>query len=656
MPAGVFMNEQVGSERSFAFVAVPLFRGAPFSRNKESAARRVRGYLARAHAVRMPMVEDEKKPSASFRTKSLSRLRAKKRASIHVAVVADLAAAAAAAAARKAAREDGGAEGGDPKLKSKRLLALKRAKQREPEESAFERDLRAKAELEAARIRAREDGGGNGGDEHARQLRREAQARLKQQKADLEAEQSCGRPAARIAIVGAGPAGLWLAVLIARKHSTLVYGANGPRIVRNSNAPTIDIFEARRPFGGDGDGGAKAHGERQVVLAITQATEGLLNRNLVGVSAAHCGTHAFAPTSRIGELERLLAAEFERYAAAGFGKLQYGTPLDNPDELHEASRGAYDVVCVGSGRRGAPDAWRAERGMESIVEGTSMALILEFSGARTSSDHRLEAGVSRAISPAQVFLRPGEKEGCGWAWLVGLPAPLMEAIRRGLERAGRGKQQHPSLSAALSATLALARGSADGGGGGGGGVGGGGSISSVGGSGSIGDSVGDDHGGSHDHDGVGVGVGIGGSDDGAASTSLPGEIAAIEGLRLLDNSLRADSAAAGCAEGSYWRSTSVIHAPAGARGPTLLIGDASCGRPFWLGSTLNGHISDLVTLANAPCWSAWDWQADGEAPLRPYLERTRLRTQRKKNAAASLTHAASASAMAAAATAQSGDS
>ena len=50
------------------------------------------------------------------------------------------------------AREDGGAEGGDPKLKSKRLLALKRAKQREPEESAFERDLRAKAELEAARF------------------------------------------------------------------------------------------------------------------------------------------------------------------------------------------------------------------------------------------------------------------------------------------------------------------------------------------------------------------------------------------------------------------------------------------------------------------------------------------------------------------------
>ena len=190
---------------------------------------------------------------------------------------------------------------------------------------------------------AREDGGGNGGDEHARQLRREAQARLKQQKADLEAEQSCGRPAARIAIVGAGPAGLWLAVLIARKHSTLVYGANGPRIVRNSNAPTIDIFEARRPFSGDGDGGAKAHGERQVVLAITQATEGLLNRNLVGVSAAHCGTHAFAPTSRIGELERLLAAEFERYAAAGFGKLQYGTLAGQP---RRAARGvARSVRC-----------------------------------------------------------------------------------------------------------------------------------------------------------------------------------------------------------------------------------------------------------------------------------------------------------------------
>ena len=63
-------------------------------------------------------------------------------------------------------------------------------------------------------------------------------------------------------------------------------------------------------------------------------------------------------------------------------------------------------------------------------------------------------------------------------------------------------------------------------------------------------------------------------------------------------------------------------------GPTLLVGDACCGRPFWLGSTLNGHFADLAHLTSSTsCWDSWDWAAEREAPFKPWLDR--MRTLRK---------------------------
>ena len=57
-----------------------------------------------------------------------------------------------------------------------------------------------------------------------------------------------------------------------------------------------------------------------------------------------------------------------------------------------------------------------------------------------------------------------------------------------------------------------------------------------------------------------------------------------------------------------------------------MAGDAACGRPFFLGSTLNGHLHDLVTLVQGTNWSAWD--PDAADPFRKYRERIKLRTQR----------------------------
>ena len=166
-------------------------------------------------------------------------------------------------------------------------------------------------------------------------------------------------------------------------------------------------------------------------------------------------------------------------------------------------------------------------------------------------------------------------------WLVGLPAQLSEAIKLGMDaqRKGAGGKggkppQHTSLAAAMEAVLAAAR-SAN------------------------------------------------GAASGGEAAVLPGETAAIDGLRTLDASVKAEGAKAGWTEASHWRSAGLLHTPEGARGPTILIGDAACGRPFWLGSTLNGHFADVTQLVQSTCWRAWDWLEDGDAPLRGYLDRMR---------------------------------
>ena len=253
----------------------------------------------------------------------------------------------------------------------------------------------------------------------------------------------------------------------------------------------------------------------------------------------------------------------------------------------------------------------------------------------------------------QVFLRPGVELSSGWAWLVGLPPQLTEAVRRGVameRKRSAAALPHSSFAAALEATLALAC----------------------------------------------AECGSLGADDDADDARGAGGVLAtqgsvLDGLRMLDASMRVERARAGWAEAAYWHSVKLLHAVepscdargdgdadgdrdagraadggsgrsdgscggasnggsdshcgddgsggAGGQGvrcgPTILIGDAACGRPFWLGSTLNGHLADVATLVfgsgphgGPDCWRAWDWDADGATPLRPYLERMRLRTLR----------------------------
>ena len=260
-------------------------------------------------------------------------------------------------------------------------------------------------------MRARADGGGDGGDANAKKLRWIAAKRLKQQQREAELELIGGKSAARVAIIGAGPAGLWLAVLIARKHASFANGPNGPVITKGVNAPTIDVFEKRQPAPSsskpDAESSSRAHGGRSIVLAITQQTNDLLNRNILGATIDRTGGHAFAPTTRIGNIEKILAAEFEKYCAAGFACPYGAGGRRRPRRAAFQSKGGYDVVVVATGRRNATDEWRAERDMKTIVEGTAACLVLEARGCEAVKRDgwgSVAASASRAISPAQIFI------------------------------------------------------------------------------------------------------------------------------------------------------------------------------------------------------------------------------------------------------------
>ena len=271
------------------------------------------------------------------------------------------------------------------------------------------------------------------------------------------------------------------------------------------------------------------------------------------------------------------------------------------------------------------------------------ANLVQYWGAATDLGRLMDVLVgsaSRTIAPARVYLRPGADAGSGWAWLVGLPEPLTEAVRRGVERARHGDRprgvsdapSYSSLAQALQAMLDMGRGAAANG--------------SVGGR----DACGDGGGGAGGAGGAGAEV------EGSTAPSrapwpsmtpptFAGEVAALEALRMLDTTLRAVGARASWTEASFWRSSSVLHAAgavagagavestgaalgANVPGPTLLVGDTCCGRPFWLGSTLNGHFADLAHLTSSTnCWDSWDWAAEREAPFKPWLDR--MRTLRK---------------------------
>merc|ERR1712232_351359 len=97
----------------------------------------------------------------------------------------------------------------------------------------------------------------------------------------------------------------------------------------------------------------------------------------------------------------------------------------------------------------------------------------------------------------------------------------------------------------------------------------------------------------------------------------------------LDKKVKPVQVSARISEASYWHSSEIVQRvekPDGGVGWIVLVGDAASGKPFYLGSTLNGHFHDTTALRAAP-WTCWSHASrEGASPFKQYVEQYRRRT------------------------------
>ena len=141
-------------------------------------------------------------------------------------------------------------------------------------------------------------------------FRRETHARV-QERTALQNQLEPGQRPAKIAIVGAGPAGLWIAITIAREHASLLPRAGMPaRIAKPAGAPTIDIFERRNEGAGGG-----------YVLLLLPSSLAACNHAPIAFGYSGVYTHSNVP------LVISLEGRCEQYLSIAIPALLYDAPL-----------------------------------------------------------------------------------------------------------------------------------------------------------------------------------------------------------------------------------------------------------------------------------------------------------------------------------------
>jgi len=84
-------------------------------------------------------------------------------------------------------------------------------------------------------------------------------------------------------------------------------------------------------------------------------------------------------------------------------------------------------------------------------------------------------------------------------------------------------------------------------------------------------------------------------------------VGAKAAMAYLDKHLRPLEVSPRITVASYWHADEVVRRVErlnGTAGWIVLVGDAACGKPFYLGSNLNGHFQDAMALLAAP-WTRW---------------------------------------------------
>lgn len=422
----------------------------------------------------------------------------------------------------------------------------------------------------------------------------------------------------RIAVVGAGPVGLWVATLIAKQHSRRVKGtapSEGLRFIRSPDCPDIVVLERRAE---------EEHcARRNVRITLDEHTVSLLNK--------HTKTNRFVSGMALAEIERILLEQWRRLG--GKGSLTYGSHIDSPAALVE--REDWDLVLWAGGRNSLDDACRRSLGCSMHIGDAEEIIVFEMRGfslpaaSSTKATRQVHLGdlqelaavdltsvackaalaattqLSACANSYRVVLRaandssPGSGKSAsrkgpvpiGWLWLMGLPAEFKaaKAAAAANRTAAAGDQQPPaSLSEALEVELKRL-----------------GLIGTESGSGNS--SV--ETCGSNAEGGISE----------AANSSndwILGLGAAVAALQ--ERVLCPSEVTSRWVDAAYWSSDRVVcslpgRAPGERNTPLVLVGDSAMGKPFFLGTTLNIHLAEVKAMTRLPAvkWGNCCYDASG---------------------------------------------
>lgn len=293
---------------------------------------------------------------------------------------------------------------------------------------AMQASAKAADALQAAAVRARTAATAAVADLEA--FRQKTEARVLQRlSAKVHDGPRLTRP--RLAIVGAGPVGLWLAFLLAQKYRCVEGGPRCP------DAPKVVVFEARPE---------DSHCSRtDIRIALSSSTQSMLNHRT--------GTRIFASGMPVADIEGALLSSWRGIAPKA--KIHFGKSISSPQQLLEEN---FDVVLWAAGRRSLPAEQRTALGCEVRTGLSEQVLVLQVGDLQGGDAWQLAGadltGPVRAASRCnslRVMLRPGVGGACAcWIWLFGLP-PDPEAAGLSAGQAASGTKD--GVCAALEEIL-----------------------------------------------------------------------------------------------------------------------------------------------------------------------------------------------------------
>lgn len=403
-----------------------------FQEERRAARRARKREMARATRRRGANVDIE-----AFLEKTRQRLEAK---AVEAEVEAAQASAEAAAAAAEAAQYPGGSE------QAKQRLLVRTAMEKRAL-SAQEAAMAAKAAARAACIDLEE-------------FQKKTQARVMQRLWEKlpQARDGCAAELGsfeggcagahftrrRIAVVGAGPVGLWAALLLADKHSKIGDGCR----VRRPDAPDIVILEGRPE---------EKHCTRtDIRIALSSPTQSLLNQRT--------GSRCFSSGMPLAEIEAALLRRWRKLCPRD--AVTFGRCIDDPGAL--TSLEGFDCVLWAAGRRSLDVGPRQRLGCETRLGHSERVLVFQIDDLVAGDAWQLVSldltGVVRQAAKCptlRVMVRPGLGGACAcWVWLFGLPpgngacSAVASAAAAATNAYTAGSRHLNSMGEAFSAAIA----------------------------------------------------------------------------------------------------------------------------------------------------------------------------------------------------------